>query len=91
MDKTARHMIFIGRVQGVGFRFTARNIAQRHGLAGFVRNLPDGTVELLAQGPSQAVDDCLTDLQDAFAGYIRDTRVEQVPYDSRYGAFNIAF
>ena len=91
MDNTARHMIFIGRVQGVGFRFTARNIAQRHGLAGFVRNLPDGTVELLAQGPSQAVDDCLTDLQDAFAGYIRDTRVEQVPYDSRYSAFSITF
>lgn len=91
MDKTARHMLFIGRVQGVGFRFTARNIAQRHGLAGFVRNLPDGTVELLAQGPSQAVDDCLTDLQDAFAGYIRDTRVEQVPYDSRYSAFSITF
>lgn len=91
MDTTAKHMIFIGRVQGVGFRFTARNIAQGHGLAGFVRNLPDGTVEMLAQGPLQAVDGCLMDLQDAFAGYIRDTRIEQVPCDSRYSAFNITF
>jgi len=38
----ARHIIFRGNVQGVGFRFTAVRIAQRHGVAGWVRNLPDG-------------------------------------------------
>ena len=44
------HVIFHGEVQGVGFRATARRFAQSLGLVGYVRNLPDGSVELLAQG-----------------------------------------
>ena len=47
-------MIFFGEVQFVGFRYTARQLAQRLGLTGFVRNLDDGSVEAEAQGkPSQ--------------------------------------
>lgn len=45
-----------GRVQGVGFRFATQREADRLGLQGWVRNLPDGTVHCRAQGPTQAVD-----------------------------------
>ena len=44
-----------GRVQGVGFRYTAQRVAARLGLVGWVMNLPDGTVRTWAQGPDEAV------------------------------------
>jgi acylphosphatase len=51
-----RATIFVqGRVQGVGFRWWVRARALELGLAGFARNLPDGRVEVLAQGEDQAV------------------------------------
>ena len=87
----AKHLIFVGRVQGVGFRFTAYHIANRHKLTGFVRNLPDGTVEMLAQGKSEQVNDCIREIQDSFTGYVRDTRIEDVAADPQYGRFNITF
>jgi acylphosphatase len=48
-----------GRVQGVGFRWYVREAAQRAGLAGFVRNLPDGDVEIAASGDDAALEDFL--------------------------------
>ncbi|HEU5181352.1 MAG TPA: acylphosphatase [Candidatus Polarisedimenticolia bacterium] len=44
-----------GRVQGVGFRYFARRSARRLGLAGYVRNLPDGSVEAVARGTDEAL------------------------------------
>ncbi|MHC4721051.1 MAG: acylphosphatase [Planctomycetota bacterium] len=55
MDSTAKHIVFTGRVQGVGFRFTALDIANRYNLTGQVRNLRDGTVEMVAQGSSDDI------------------------------------
>jgi len=50
------HMLIGGRVQGVAFRYFTRETARSLGLRGFVRNLPDGRVEVLAQGDSQALE-----------------------------------
>ncbi len=88
---TARHVIFIGRVQGVGFRFTAHRMAQRHQLTGFVRNLPDGTVEMLAQGPARDIDDCIEDINDYFGDYVRETRIQEIPTNPKYRDFRITF
>ena len=87
----AKHIIFVGRVQGVGFRFTAHRIAHRYQLTGFVRNMPDGTVEMLAQGLSENIDDCIQDIRASFAGYIRETRIEEIPSDPKYKMFQITF
>ena len=87
----ARHVIFVGRVQGVGFRYTAHRIAHRHQLAGFVRNLPDGTVEMFAQGPAQGIDDCIQDIKEYFGDYLRETRIQEIPMDPKYKDFRITF
>ena len=49
MEEVAKHVFYTGRVQGVGFRFTAERIARRYELVGFVKNLPTGQVEMVVQ------------------------------------------
>jgi acylphosphatase len=53
---TARRFIISGRVQGVGYRYFALRAAEKCGVAGTARNLPDGTVEVVAQGDAGAVE-----------------------------------
>lgn len=57
-----------GRVQGVGFRWWARDVATDLGLGGYVRNLPDGSVELHAAGPSEALADLEVALREGPVG-----------------------
>lgn len=54
---TAHRYLVSGRVQGVGFRWFVMREAGRLGLEGYVRNLPDGTVEVVARGAEQAMDE----------------------------------
>jgi acylphosphatase len=62
---------YAGDVQGVGFRATAARLAHRHPtVSGWVRNLPDGRVELLVDGPAEAVAAFLADVRDRMAGHI---------------------
>ncbi len=51
----ARRVLLSGRVQGVGFRFFAERAAREAGVTGWVRNLPDGGVETVAEGEDRAV------------------------------------
>lgn len=53
--RVARRFVISGRVQGVGFRWFAKDVADREGVAGWVRNLRDGTVEALVEGDAEAV------------------------------------
>ncbi len=66
-------------------------MANRHRLTGWVRNLPDGTVEMLAQGLSDDIDDCLRDINNTLAGYIRETKVEEITPNTQYKDFKITF
>ena len=91
MNEIARHVIYRGHVQGVGFRFTVHRIARRYAVTGTVRNLPDGTVEMHLQGPAGDVQACLHDIQKTMAGYIRQTKTDAVPPDPRHVEFQIAF
>lgn len=66
-----------GRVQGVGFRYTTRHIAQRLGLSGWARNRGDGSVEIWAQGTSEA----LRRLHDFLNFGPRGSRVDSLTVD----------
>ena len=88
---TAKHIIFAGRVQGVGFRFTAHRMAQRHALTGFVRNQRDGSVEMLAQGLAEDIEAAIADIKESFPGYITETRTQQTTVNPKYTDFRITF
>jgi acylphosphatase len=87
----AKHIVFSGRVQGVGFRFAALNVANRYGLTGYVRNMPDGDVEMLVQGPAEMIDNCIRDLQDSFVGTISHIDIEDATPDPKLTDFRITF
>ena len=53
---TARHVFYEGRVQGVGFRWSAKNVARGYDVTGWVKNLPDGRVEMQVCGDVDEVD-----------------------------------
>src|SRR5437588_8231716 len=61
-DKVARKFLLSGDVQGVGYRFFAQRAAARHQVVGYVRNLDDGRVETLAEGPAASVESFKHDL-----------------------------
>ena len=53
--RIARRYLLTGRVQGVGFRYFAQRVAVQHGISGWVRNTPDGRVEIEAEGDADAM------------------------------------
>ena len=72
--KVRKRIYFSGRVQRVGFRFTAEGLAKELGLTGYVKNLPDGRVEMEAQGTEDAIREMLAALRTD--DYIRITKTE---------------
>lgn len=72
-----RHVFYSGQVQGVGFRYTALSIAQRFAVAGMVRNLPDGRVELVAEGEAAEVAGFLEALRRQMTSYIERVAIQE--------------
>jgi acylphosphatase len=84
-----RRIIFEGRVQGVGFRFTAVSIASQCSVRGYVRNLPDGSVELVAQASAGDLERMLKRLAEAFEGYIERETSEDIACHEPLAGFEI--
>lgn len=80
---------FSGHVQGVGFRYTAQNIALRHNVRGYVRNLPDGRVELVLEGDEQEMDDVVKSVQQKMSGYVRGIETHAAPATGEFERFYI--
>src|SRR5882672_7623065 len=92
-NNTARRRMSVhysGRVQGVGFRYTAKTVATGFEITGTVRNLPDGRVELVAEGSREELDAFRAALHDAgLAGFIRDEQVSWVDAKNEFRGFEI--
>ena len=90
MDK-GFEAIFSGMVQGVGFRFTAKHLADRYRIKGWVMNLSDGRVKLAAQGSQKVLDSFLYALREEFKEYIVDFQFQEREPSENYKGFQIKF
>jgi acylphosphatase len=86
----ARKYLLSGRVQGVGFRYFTQRVAARHQVRGYVKNLEDGRVEALAQGPEKVVEAFKHDIA-AGPQYSRVDEVEEIVLEpsTEYSSFRI--
>jgi len=85
-----RRVYFSGRVQGVGFRFTCQTVARGFGVAGYVRNLPDGRVELVTEGDPAELDRFVSAIHREMKSYIKDVATEsETPGAHRLTGFSI--
>ena len=84
-----RTYTFSGHVQGVGFRYTAQHLARNHPVTGYVRNLPDGRVELVAEGEDQDLDALVDALKRQMESFIRRTNVSTGAATGEFSGFSI--
>jgi acylphosphatase len=87
MERRTYH--FSGHVQGIGFRYTAQNIALRHNVLGYVRNLADGRVELVMEGDEREMEDVVQNLQQRLSGYVRNVESHAAPATGEFERFCI--
>ena len=79
-----------GRVQGVGYRYFTRRHAKALGLKGYVRNMPDGSVEVVAEGPRDKVEMLIEHLKEGpWLAEVRDVKVEYEEPKGDYDDFYI--
>jgi acylphosphatase len=87
----AKRVIFEGRVQGVGFRYTTKDVARGFDVRGWVKNLPDGTVELQVDGDAEEVAAFLKELaeESVVSHHIRAMHVEAIAPLDQINGFTI--
>ncbi len=86
-----REVHYSGRVQGVGFRYTTRSIAQQFAVTGYVKNLPDGSVELVVEGRPEEIQAMLRAVQAEMGRYIRDVRDTPSRATDGFSGFDVRF
>lgn len=89
-EKYERRTIhYSGHVQGVGFRYTTASIAQHHAVKGFVQNVPDGRVLLVAEGTTRELDQFLQAVRERLGQYIRQKATDQSAASQEFTDFRI--
>ena len=83
------HLYYSGRVQGVGFRYRVWDMAQGLKVRGWVKNLPDSRVELLAEAEESVLKEFLDKINEYFFRYIQDADISWEPALNDFKDFNI--
>src|SRR5699024_12532182 len=78
------HLIISGRVQGVGFRYSAQQKAKEYNLVGWVRNNMDGTVELEAEGSDDQLSAYIAELKSGFNQFICVDHIKEQSIDNNH-------
>ena len=82
---------YFGNVQGVGFRFTAQRLAEGLDIKGWVKNLPEGVVQLVAEGSEDNLNKLLDQLKTHFKNDIEDAQINWQEPAEKFSEFNIIF
>lgn len=85
------HVFYAGYVQGVGFRFTTQELAQKLGVVGWVKNLRGGGVELVAEAEESVLKDFLSRIKQYFQQYIQDVDISWQDSTGEFINFRIEF
>lgn len=88
-SNVARMVYYTGQVQGVGFRATAADIARDYRVTGWVKNLADGRVQLLVEGPEGEVTKFLKAVRTRWKKNIDKEQVEERPATGKYTRFEV--
>ncbi len=80
---------YSGRVQGVGFRYSARAAASGYDVTGYVQNLDDGRVRLIAEGKPEEIERFLADVAERMSGYIRNVEAHKSSATGEFSGFSI--
>lgn len=83
------HIQFFGTVQGVGFRYTTLAFARQLSLTGWVKNLSNGSVEAVVEGPREKIEELLLRLKGQFGSFIRDQQIEWLDSREEFDKFSI--
>lgn len=86
-----RTVLYSGRVQGVGFRYTTCRIAAGFSVTGFVRNLADGCVEAVIEGEAEEIEAFFRAIGNEMSGNIRDVRFHDAPPTNEFADFDVRF
>lgn len=89
--KKQLHIYYSGRVQGIGFRYTVSDIASSLKVCGWVKNLNDGRVEVLAEAEKTTLDNFLEQVYQHFSLYIKEANAEWQPASGEFRDFQVAF
>ncbi len=90
-ERVRRHVVYHGRVQGVFFRATAFELSRNFRVVGYVRNRPDGTVELEVEGVASEVDRFLDAIADEFSNNITEAKTTDLPARNDERDFRIRY
>lgn len=88
-DIQHENVFFTGRVQGVGFRYTALQIAKEFEVVGYVTNLADGRVQVEAEGRPEELKSFVAAIQERMHGFIRKTEQKTTPATGGFKGFTI--
>ena len=90
-EKKAYQLSIQGRVQGVGFRYSAVRAAEKYGVSGWVRNEADGSVTVFCSGDAESTRQFINWCRRGPSmAYVTDVQVQEIPYRGRYSRFSVA-
>ncbi|HWL91949.1 MAG TPA: acylphosphatase [Phycisphaerae bacterium] len=88
-DRIRRQILYSGRVQGVGFRYTATAVSRDYPVAGYVKNLSDARVEVVAEGEPSELDRFQAALEEKMRCYVQQSTVRESDATGEFSGFTV--